>query len=45
MGVGEGGALAGGKGLGFISIRSKGEGRGSGAGDVGEREKVERGDR
>ena len=35
MGVGEGGAFAGGKGLGSISIRSKEKGRGSGAGEVG----------
>ena len=35
MGVAEGGAFAGSKGLGSISIRSKEEGKGSGAGEVG----------
>ena len=35
MGVGDGGAFTGGKGLGSISIRDKGERRGSGAGEVG----------
>ena len=35
MGEGEGGAFAGGKGLWSISIRSKEERRGSGAGEVG----------